>query len=102
MRLLATIKQQESVGTAVMVFITVEFFTDFFCRLFHVILTVVFQALIMRDMEKLAGAIRITIIYFGSGIGGNLASAIFLPYHVEVNYLSCEFNISCQRIYDDI
>jgi len=47
-------------------------------------LTILFQFLIMRDMEKLAGAVRTSIIYFGAGIGGNLASAIFLPYHVEV------------------
>lgn len=38
----------------------------------------------MRDMEKLAGGVRIAIIYMGAGLGGNLASAIFLPYHVEV------------------
>lgn len=51
-------------------------------------LTVVFQALIMRDMEKLAGCVRVAIIYMGAGLGGNLASAIFLPYHVEVEYMS--------------
>jgi len=55
-----------------------------YCSVFHIILTVVFQALIMRDMEKLAGAARVAIIYLGAGLGGNLASAIFLPYHVEV------------------
>lgn len=41
----------------------------------------------MRDVEKLAGCIRIAVIYFGSGIAGNLASAIFLPYQVEVGFI---------------
>ena len=46
--------------------------------------TVLFQYFIMRDLEKLAGWLRIAIIYLGSGIAGSLSSAIFLPYHVEV------------------
>lgn len=39
---------------------------------------------ILRDLEKLAGWLRISIIYIVSGITGNLASAIFLPYRAEV------------------
>lgn len=39
---------------------------------------------ILRDLEKLAGWLRISIIYILSGITGNLASAIFLPYRAEV------------------
>lgn len=39
---------------------------------------------ILRDLEKLAGWLRISIIYIISGITGNLASAIFLPYRAEV------------------
>jgi len=38
----------------------------------------------MRDVEKLAGWLRVGIIYLLSGIAGNLSSAIFLPYHPEV------------------
>lgn len=53
-------------------------------RLFHLVITLGFQVLIMRDMEKLTGSIRMTIIYVGAGIAGNLASCIFVPYHVEV------------------
>jgi hypothetical protein len=34
----------------------------------------------MRDMEKLCGPARMAIIYLGSGMAGNLASAIFIPY----------------------
>ena len=39
---------------------------------------------ILRDLEKLAGWVRISIIYILSGITGNLASALFLPYRAEV------------------
>lgn len=39
---------------------------------------------VLRDLEKLAGWHRIAIIYLLSGITGNLASAIFLPYRAEV------------------
>lgn len=39
---------------------------------------------ILRDLEKLAGWLRISIIYILSGITSNLASAIFLPYRAEV------------------
>jgi membrane associated rhomboid family serine protease len=46
----------------------------------------------MRDIEKMAGPTRIAIIYLVSGIGGYLASAIFVPFRAEVcfeivNYL---------------
>nr|KAG5712655.1 hypothetical protein BaRGS_029710 [Batillaria attramentaria] len=57
--------------------------------LFHLAVTIVFQMLIMRDMEKLTGAIRMAIIYIGSGIAGNLASCTFLPYQVEFGVLAC-------------
>lgn len=56
----------------------------FYFRLFHLVITIGFQFLVMRDIEKLTGCIRLAIIYLGSGVAGNLASSIFLPYHVEV------------------
>lgn len=43
-----------------------------------------FQMTVLRDLEKLAGWLRISIIFILSGITGNLASAIFLPYRAEV------------------
>lgn len=43
----------------------------------------------MRDAEKLTGFIRMGIIYVMSGVGGNLASAIFTPYVAEVNGFYC-------------
>jgi len=39
----------------------------------------------MRDLEKLTGSLRIAIIYMGSGVAGNLASAIFVPYRADVS-----------------
>ena len=39
---------------------------------------------VVRDMEKLIGAVRMSIIFIGSGLAGNLASATFIPYTVEV------------------
>ena len=43
-----------------------------------------FQATILRDMEKFAGWWRIGFIYFASGIGGTMLSAILIPYQPEV------------------
>ncbi|KAG8519382.1 Inactive rhomboid protein 2 [Galemys pyrenaicus] len=52
--------------------------------LVHCLVSVIFQMTILRDLEKLAGWHRIAIIFVLSGITGNLASAIFLPYRAEV------------------
>ncbi|XP_063050060.1 inactive rhomboid protein 2-like, partial [Engraulis encrasicolus] len=51
--------------------------------LLHCLVSVVFQMTILRDLEKLAGWHRISLIYVLSGITGNLASALFLPYRAE-------------------
>lgn len=53
-------------------------------RILHCLVSVLFQMTVLRDIEKLAGWLRISIIYVLSGITGNLASAIFLPYRAEV------------------
>lgn len=50
-------------------------------------MSVTFQMTVLRDLEKLAGWHRISIIFILSGITGNLASAIFLPYRAEVRGL---------------
>ena len=47
-------------------------------------LTVLLQATVMRDLEKLIGWLRIGIIYLLSGAVGSLASASFLPYDIGV------------------
>uniref|UniRef100_A0A915BPJ5 Peptidase S54 rhomboid domain-containing protein n=1 Tax=Parascaris univalens TaxID=6257 RepID=A0A915BPJ5_PARUN len=50
----------------------------------HCAITVLVQWYYMRDLEKLIGWTRMAIVYMGAGIGGSLASAIFLPYRPEV------------------
>uniref|UniRef100_A0A8C4WSV5 Inactive rhomboid protein n=1 Tax=Eptatretus burgeri TaxID=7764 RepID=A0A8C4WSV5_EPTBU len=52
--------------------------------LLHCVVSVCFQMTVLRDLEKLAGWLRISIIFILSGIAGNLASATFLPYRAEV------------------
>jgi len=54
-------------------------------RIVQLLLSVIFQLLFMRDMEKLLGWLRICIIYVVCGIAGSLSSAIFIPYRVEVS-----------------
>ena len=61
-------------------------FTSLFIHagLVQLILTILFQIFILRDLEKLAGCLRVAIVYIGSGMIGNLASSIFLPYQADV------------------
>nr|CAD7589024.1 unnamed protein product [Timema genevievae] len=53
--------------------------------IFQLAITLVIQYFLMRDLEKLTGSLRIMIIYMGSGVAGNLASAIFVPYRADVS-----------------
>ena len=57
------------------------------------VLKLYLQYVVMRDLEKMAGPTRIAIIYLGSGLAGNLASGIFLPYQAEV--IHCPFFRIC-------
>lgn len=67
-----------------------------FFSLLHCLVSVIFQMTILRDLEKLAGWLRISIIYIVSGITGNLASALFLPYRAEVWHKStAQFKFKC-------
>ncbi|XP_048467020.1 inactive rhomboid protein 2-like [Rhincodon typus] len=59
----------------------------------HCLISVLFQMTILRDLEKLAGWLRISIIYILSGMMGNLASAIFLPYRAEVGPAGSQFGL---------
>lgn len=60
----------------------VQVYVDCF-RIIHCAITVLVQWYYMRDLEKLIGWARMAIVYMGAGIGGSLASAIFLPYRVS-------------------
>ncbi|XP_053565406.1 inactive rhomboid protein 2 [Bombina bombina] len=59
----------------------------------HCLVSVTFQMTVLRDLEKLAGWLRISIIYVLSGITGNLASALFLPYRAEVGPAGSQFGL---------
>lgn len=56
-----------------------------FFRIVHLIITLLIQYFLMRDLEKLTGSLRIALIYFIGALAGNLASAIFVPYRAEVS-----------------
>ncbi|XP_033606126.1 inactive rhomboid protein 1 isoform X3 [Cryptotermes secundus] len=59
----------------------------------QLLLTLVIQYIFMRDLEKLTGSLRIAIIYMGSGVAGNLASAIFVPYRADVGPSGSQFGL---------
>lgn len=61
--------------------------------IFHLLITVIVQLFVMRDLEKLAGSVRTAVIYMCSGVAGNLASAIFVPYRAEVGPAGSQFGL---------
>ena len=75
------------------VFLGYHFVFSLCCRIVHLLITVAFQFWLMRDLEKMAGASRIAIIYLGSGMVGNLASAIFVPNRAEVGPAGSHFGL---------
>ncbi|XP_024893523.1 inactive rhomboid protein 1 isoform X1 [Temnothorax curvispinosus] len=68
-------------------------FTTIFLHagIIHLIITLLIQYFLMRDLEKLAGSLRIALIYFIGALAGNLASAIFVPYRAEVGPAGAHF-----------
>ncbi|VEL32981.1 unnamed protein product, partial [Protopolystoma xenopodis] len=60
-------------------------FTSLFLHagILHLLITLLIQFIFMRDLEKMIGWHRISIIYLLSGCLANLVSGIFLPYQVE-------------------
>ncbi|CAO1404217.1 unnamed protein product [Diamesa serratosioi] len=54
----------------------------------HLAITVAFQHIFLSDLERLLGPMRTAIVYIGSGIAGNLTSAILVPYRPEVGPLA--------------
>jgi len=61
--------------------------------LLDLVVTLLLQASVMRDLEKLIGWLRIGIIYLLSGIVGSLASATFLPYDIGAGPTGSQFGI---------
>lgn len=47
-------------------------------------MTILFNLYILRDLEKYLGWLATASLYLGSGIGGNIISALFVPYSSEV------------------
>ncbi|XP_020713839.1 inactive rhomboid protein 1 isoform X2 [Ceratitis capitata] len=78
-------------------FISVEV-PDQFYRLFtslclhagiiHLAITIAFQHFFLADLERLIGPLRTAIVYIGSGLAGNLISAVLVPYKPEVGPLA--------------
>ncbi|XP_027201752.2 rhomboid-5 isoform X2 [Dermatophagoides pteronyssinus] len=59
----------------------------------QLLVNIIIQYIFMRRLEQLLGIWRTFLIYFVSGIGGNLASAIFLPLTPEVGPNSALFGL---------
>ena len=56
-------------------------------RILHLVFTLLMHMTVGRHIEKLIGTFRMGMIYVLSGIGGNLVSAVFVPYQAEVSAL---------------
>lgn len=57
----------------------------------HLAITVAFQHIFVSDLERLLGPLRTAVVYIGSGIAGNLTSAILVPYRPEVRCQKYKF-----------
>ncbi|CAG0896951.1 unnamed protein product [Cyprideis torosa] len=64
----------------------------------HLLVTIGVQYFLMRDLEKMAGPIRIGTIYLISGMTGNLTSACFVPFGANVSVLE---EAGMRRYYGD-
>ena len=65
-------------------------------------MTLAFHYWLVRDLEKLIGAKRLALIYLGSGMVGNLASAIFVPNRAEVGPSGSHFGVLAASIVEVI
>lgn len=70
--------------------------------LIHTVISVSFQLVIMRDVEKMCGPLRMSLIYFSSGIMGNLLSATFTPYRPESGPSGALFGVMATLIVEII
>nr|VZI46632.1 unnamed protein product [Spirometra erinaceieuropaei] len=57
----------------------------------HLALSLIIQLLLMRNLEKLLGWLRVALIYILSGCFSSLASGIMLPYHVHTGPTGAHF-----------
>uniref|UniRef100_A0A8R1I055 Rhomboid domain-containing protein n=1 Tax=Caenorhabditis japonica TaxID=281687 RepID=A0A8R1I055_CAEJA len=68
--------------------------------LIHLIATIALQWWMMTDLEQFIGSKRMAILYLFSGIGGNLASAIFVPFNPEVGPSGSQCGLLAATIVD--
>lgn len=59
----------------------------------HLLISFLFQIIVMARIERVYGSLRIMFIYIGSGAIGTLASCVLLPYHVETGPAGAHFGI---------
>lgn len=68
----------------------------------QLLVTVLVQYFFMRDLEKLIGWHRMASIYIISGIAGNLASAIFVPFSAQAGPDGAHFGLLAALFVDAI
>lgn len=61
--------------------------------LIHLASTLFVQLLLMTKIEQFLGWFRLTIIYFGAGIGGYLLSSYMVPYKPDVGPSGAHFGL---------
>ena len=58
---------------------------DVLCfSIFHLMVNLIFNFTILRDIERMSGWYRTGVIFIFSGMGGNLWCAVVAPYEPEV------------------
>uniref|UniRef100_S4RSJ0 Inactive rhomboid protein n=1 Tax=Petromyzon marinus TaxID=7757 RepID=S4RSJ0_PETMA len=50
----------------------------------HCLVSSALHLTVLRDLEKLAGSLRVLVVYVTSGVTGSIASAVLLPHNAEV------------------
>mmetsp|Transcript_31874 Transcript_31874/g.62374 ORF Transcript_31874/g.62374 Transcript_31874/m.62374 type:complete len:479 (-) Transcript_31874:314-1750(-) len=61
--------------------------------LIHMIMNMIVQLQLGAELEKIAGWWRFLIMYFGSGIGGNIFASVFVPDQVSVGASSAIYGL---------
>lgn len=67
--------------------------------IFHLAITIAFQHVFLADLERLIGPVRTAIVYIGSGLAGNLTSAVLVPYKPEVSLTKYDFTSNLITIF---
>uniref|UniRef100_A0A7S0DNE5 Peptidase S54 rhomboid domain-containing protein n=1 Tax=Amorphochlora amoebiformis TaxID=1561963 RepID=A0A7S0DNE5_9EUKA len=61
--------------------------------LIHMILNLLVQLQLGRELEKTAGWWRFAIMYLGSGVGGNIFASVFVPDQISVGASSAIYGL---------